>query len=248
MSSVVKHEFHPKNMAFRRLGASGLRVPVFSLGGWLTLGGTAKGDPAKDIIKTALDHGVNMFDTAENYEKGQSEREIGRVIHELGLRRSDIIVTTKIFWGTRPGPNNGGLSRKHIIEGTRESLERLQLDYVDVIFAHRADINVPMEEVVRAFNWVIEKGWVLQSQDHALDFVNNHSIICRRCTGAPLNGLQLKLKRLSSYPRSLDSLVQLLSNASTTCSIVNARKRNTTLYTRNTVLAQLSGLLWLAVC
>jgi len=157
----VKQEFDPKNMAFRRLGASGLRVPIFSLGGWLTLGGTVKGDPVKDIIKTAFDHGVNMFDTAETYEKGQSEREIGRVIQELGLRRSDIVVTTKIFWGTRPGPNNGGLSRKHIIEGTRESLERLQLEYVDVIFAHRADINVPMEEVVRAFNWVIEKGWAL---------------------------------------------------------------------------------------
>ncbi|GAW08088.1 voltage-gated potassium channel beta-2 subunit [Lentinula edodes] len=151
--------FDPKNMPFRRLGPSGLRVPVFSLGGWLTFGKSVVGDPCKEIMKLAFENGINMFDTAEVYSQGKSEEEMGRVIKELGWRRSDIVVTTKLYWGTRPGPNNGGLSRKHIIEGTQESLARLQLDYVDVIFAHRADTNVPMEEVVRAFNYVIEKGW-----------------------------------------------------------------------------------------
>ncbi|KAG2022470.1 hypothetical protein CC2G_000215 [Coprinopsis cinerea AmutBmut pab1-1] len=155
----VKLEFDPKNMPFRRLGPSGLRVPLFSLGGWLTLGGTVVGDPVKDIIKTAFENGINMFDTAEVYANGKSEEEMGRVIKELGLRRTDLIITTKIFWGVRKGPNQSGLSRKHIIEGTKESLERLQLDYVDVIFAHRHDDSVPMEEIVRAFNYVIEKGW-----------------------------------------------------------------------------------------
>ncbi|KJA28303.1 hypothetical protein HYPSUDRAFT_33640 [Hypholoma sublateritium FD-334 SS-4] len=101
-----------------------------------------------------------MFDTAEEYSGGKSEEELGRVIKELGLRRTDLIITTKIFWGIgRKGPNDGGLSRKHIIEGTRESLARLGLDYVDVIFAHRHDHNVPMEEIVRAFNYVIAQGW-----------------------------------------------------------------------------------------
>ncbi|KAF8131424.1 NADP-dependent oxidoreductase domain-containing protein [Boletus edulis] len=157
--SVVKLEFNPKNMPFRRLGPSGLRVPLFSLGGWLTLGGTVIGDPVKDIIKVAFENGINMFDTAEAYAKGRSEEEMGRVIKELGLRRTDLIITTKLFWGPRGGPNDGGLSRKHIIDGTKESLERLGLDYVDVIFAHRPDVSVPMEEIVRAFNWVIEKGW-----------------------------------------------------------------------------------------
>ncbi|TFK42213.1 NADP-dependent oxidoreductase domain-containing protein [Crucibulum laeve] len=157
----VKLEFDPKNMPFRRLGPSGLRVPLFSLGGWLTLGGTVKGDPVKDIIKTAFDAGINMFDTAEAYAAGKSEEEMGRVIKELGLRRTDLVITTKLFWGLRKGPNDGGLSRKHIIEGTRESLQRLGLDYVDVIFAHRCDVSVPMEEIVRAFNWVIEKGWAM---------------------------------------------------------------------------------------
>ncbi|KAJ8516029.1 hypothetical protein ONZ45_g6633 [Pleurotus djamor] len=179
-ANPVKMEYDPKGMPFRRLGPSGLRVPLFSLGGWLTYGGTVNGDPVKEIIKTAFENGINMFDTAETYAKGKSEEEMGRVIKELGFRRSDIIVTTKIFWGVRPGPNAAGLSRKQlrfssflpfllnnllsplcliIIEGTKESLQRLQMDYVDVIFAHRPDKNVPMEEVVRAFNFVIDKGW-----------------------------------------------------------------------------------------
>lgn len=159
--SDTQFEFHPKNMPFRRLGSSGLRVPLFSLGGWLTLGGTVKGDPVKDIIKTAFENGINMFDTAEEYSRGQSEVEMGRVIKELGLRRTDLVITTKLFWGRKreTDPNDTGLSRKHIIEGAQASLARLQLDYVDVIFAHRPDFTVPMEEIVRAFNYVIEKGW-----------------------------------------------------------------------------------------
>ncbi|KNZ79289.1 Putative voltage-gated potassium channel subunit beta [Termitomyces sp. J132] len=156
---VVLHEFNPKNMPFRRLGPSGLRVPLFSLGGWLTLGASLHGDLVKEIIKTAFDAGINMFDTAEAYAAGQSEVEMGRAMKELGLRRTDLVITTKLFWGIRTGPNDGGLSRKHIIEGTKESLRRLGMDYVDVIFAHRPDNTVPMEEIVRAFNYVIDKGW-----------------------------------------------------------------------------------------
>ncbi|KAH9945083.1 Aldo/keto reductase [Epithele typhae] len=161
MSQPEYLPYETKGMPFRLLGNSGLRVPIFSLGGWVTIGGSVKGDLVKDIMKTAWDNGINMFDCAESYAGGQSEIEMGRVIKELNLRRSDFIITTKIFWGTRRGPNDMGLSRKHIIEGTKESLARLQLDYVDVVFAHRADHTVPMEEVVRAFNWVVDKGYAL---------------------------------------------------------------------------------------
>ncbi|KAF8204131.1 voltage-gated potassium channel beta-2 subunit [Pholiota molesta] len=146
-------------MPFRRLGPSGLRVPLFSLGGWLTFGSTVVGDPVKEIIKTAFDNGINMIDTAEIYANGKSEEEIGRVIKELNIERSDLIITTKVFYGYKHGgsPNDQGLSRKHIIEGTKACLERLQMDYVDVIFAHRPDntanlVFSPMEEIVRAFN------------------------------------------------------------------------------------------------
>lgn len=157
--SEAQVTFDAKNMPFRRLGPSGLRVPLFSLGGWLTLGETVVGDPVKEIIKVAFENGINMFDTAEGYAKGRSEIEMGRVIRELGFRRSDLVITTKLFFGTRSGPNDTGLSRKHIIEGTQASLARLGLDYVDVIFAHRPDYSTPMEEVVRAFNYVIANGW-----------------------------------------------------------------------------------------
>ncbi|KAL5519579.1 hypothetical protein ACEPAH_1262 [Sanghuangporus vaninii] len=153
-------DYDPKGMPFRRLGPTGLRVPVFSLGGWLTLGGTVKGDPVKEIIKTAFENGINMFDSAEGYESGRSEEEMGRAIRELGLKRTELIISTKLyFWGQGKNPNATGLSRKHIIEGTQASLKRLQMDYVDIIFAHRPDRTVGMEETVRAFNFVIEKGW-----------------------------------------------------------------------------------------
>ncbi|KAF7368655.1 putative voltage-gated potassium channel subunit beta [Mycena venus] len=158
MSSDAHPAYALKGMQFRRLGSSGLRVPLFCLG-LLTIGGSVIGDPVKEIIKTAFENGINMFDTAEDYSKGNSEREMGRVLKELNLRRTDLVISTKIFWGLRGGPNDEGLSRKHIIEGTQECLERLQLSYVDIIFAHRCDITVPMEEIVRAFNYVIEKGW-----------------------------------------------------------------------------------------
>ncbi|KAF9440935.1 Aldo/keto reductase, partial [Macrolepiota fuliginosa MF-IS2] len=110
--AVVQREFDPKDMPFRRLGPSGLRVPVFSLGGWLTLGGSVIGDPVKDIILTAFENGINMIDTAEGYASGKSEQEIGRVIKDLGLRRTDLVITTKLYFGTRKGHNDTGLSRK----------------------------------------------------------------------------------------------------------------------------------------
>jgi len=124
------------------------------------LGGTVKEEEqVTEIIKVAFENGINMFDTAEAYAKGQSEIVMGKAFKTLGFRRSDIVVTTKLFWGPNGGPNGGGLSRKHIVEGTIDALDRLQLSYVDVIFAHRPDRTVPMEEVVRAFNYVIDKGW-----------------------------------------------------------------------------------------
>ncbi|THU85967.1 voltage-gated potassium channel beta-2 subunit [Dendrothele bispora CBS 962.96] len=159
VSRFVKVDYDTKSMPFRRLGYSGLRVPLFALGGWLTMGGSVTGDPVKEIIKTAFENGINFFDLAENYSKGKAEETMGRAIKELGFRRSDIIIASKVFFGVRSGPNAGGLSRKHIIEGTQESLSRLQMNYVDIMFAHRPDPDVPMEEVVRAFNYIIEKGW-----------------------------------------------------------------------------------------
>ncbi|KAI0094401.1 NADP-dependent oxidoreductase domain-containing protein [Irpex rosettiformis] len=182
MTTTMYREYSTKGMPFRRLGSSGLRVPLFSLGGWLTLGESVTGSSVKDIIQVAFDNGINMFDTAEGYNKGQSEIAMGQAIKDLSLRRSDIIVTTKIFFGTKDGPNDTGLSRKHIIEGTKASLERLQLEYVDVIFAHVPDYTVPIEETVRAFNYVINKGWAMYwatSEWSARDIEEAHHVATR---------------------------------------------------------------------
>ncbi|PWY95258.1 voltage-gated K+ channel beta subunit [Aspergillus sclerotioniger CBS 115572] len=150
------------DMLYRRVGNSGLHVSALGLGGWLTFGGHVDNEITFNCMKQAYDLGINFFDTAESYAGGQSEIVMGQAIKKFGWKRSDLVITTKLNWGLANGEiliNNHGLSRKHIIEGTRASLERLQLEYVDIIYAHRPDRLTPMEETVRAFNHVIEKGW-----------------------------------------------------------------------------------------
>jgi len=110
-------------------------------------------------MKVAYDAGVNFFDNAESYAHGNAEIVMGNVIKKAGWKRSDLVISTKLFWGGRK-PNQTGLSRKHIIEGTKASLARLQMDYVDLIFCHRPDIYTPIEETVRAMNFLIDQGMV----------------------------------------------------------------------------------------
>ncbi|PYI23771.1 voltage-gated potassium channel subunit beta [Aspergillus violaceofuscus CBS 115571] len=151
-----------QDMLYRRVGNSGLHVSALGLGGWLTFGGHVDNEITFQCMKQAYDCGINFFDTAESYAGGQSEIIMGQAIKKFGWKRSDLVISTKLNWGLANGEiliNNHGLSRKHIVEGTRASLERLQLEYVDIIYAHRPDRLTPMEETVRAFNHVIEQGW-----------------------------------------------------------------------------------------
>lgn len=145
------------NMEYRKLGAAGLRLSSLSFGSWVTFGEQVNEDTAYECMTAAYDNGVNFFDNAESYAKGQSETMMGKVIKKAGWKRSDLVISTKIFWGGS-GPNQTGLSRKHIIEGAKASLERLQMDYVDLIFCHRPDIYTPIEETVRAMNLLINQG------------------------------------------------------------------------------------------
>jgi voltage-dependent potassium channel beta subunit len=145
-------------MEYRYLGNSGLQLSALSLGAWVTYGGQVGEKIAYECMKYAYDRGVNFFDNAEAYADGNAEIVMGNVLKKSGWKRSDIVISTKIFWGGK-GPNDRGLSRKHIIEGTRASLARLQLDYVDLIFCHRPDIYTPIEETVRAMNFVINQGY-----------------------------------------------------------------------------------------
>ena len=156
-------------MEYRQLGHSGLLVSRLSYGAWITFASFSD-DEAYNLMRLCVDAGINFFDNAEAYNDGLAEEVMGRALKRLEveypLPRSRIVVTTKIFFGTdrgsdKPGrwiPNSKGLSRKHIVEGLTASLHRLQVDYVDVVFAHRPDPHTPMEEIVRAFNHVIDQG------------------------------------------------------------------------------------------
>jgi len=146
-------------MEYKNLGNTGLKISVLSLGsGFLVNDDRAQHENIKQVIKKAFDSGINFFDTAEMYGYGQSEIALGKAIKELNLPREQLVISTKLFWGPGDGPNDVGLSRKHIIEGTKNSLKRLQLDYVDIIFCHRADLETPVEETCRAFDFLINQG------------------------------------------------------------------------------------------
>lgn len=147
-------------MEYRFLGKSGLQVSALSFGAWVTFVDQIDEDIAYNCMKSAYDAGVNFFDNAESYADGQAEVFMGNVIKKVGWKRSDLIVSTKIYWGGA-GPNDCGLSRKHIFEGINKSLVRLQMDYVDLVFCHRSDLHTPVEETVWAMNQIINQGKAL---------------------------------------------------------------------------------------
>jgi voltage-dependent potassium channel beta subunit len=138
-------------MLYRYLGNSGLKVSVLSLGNWIN----TKQD--YDSFSLAFKNGINYFDTAEIYGFGEAEKSLGEAFKKLGARREELVISTKIFKSGN-GINDSFLSRKHIVEGLNNSLKRLQLEYVDVLFCHRPDMNTPMEETCRAMDWAINQG------------------------------------------------------------------------------------------
>jgi voltage-dependent potassium channel beta subunit len=144
-------------MEYRHLGKAGIKVSTLSFGAWVTFGQQYGADLAYNIMKAAYEAGVNFFDNAEAYANGKAEEVMGAVLKRTGWTRSDLVISTKIFWGG-DGPNDKGLSFKHISEGVNRSLRRLQLEYVDLIFCHRPDRHTPIEETVRAMTQVIQQG------------------------------------------------------------------------------------------
>jgi voltage-dependent potassium channel beta subunit len=144
-------------MEYRHVGSSGLQLSALSFGAWVTFGQQIDEDAARACMEEAYEAGVNFFDNAEVYAAGEAEAVMGRVLRRTGWRRSSLVLSTKIFWGG-DGPNERGLSRKHVVEGLEASLERLGVDRVDLVFCHRPDPRTPLEESVRAMNHVIERG------------------------------------------------------------------------------------------
>jgi voltage-dependent potassium channel beta subunit len=150
------------NMEYRRLGRSGLKVSVLSFGSWVSFDNQMKDDVAMECMQTAYDAGCNFFDNAEAYAAGESEAIMGRVIRELGWRRSNFVVSSKFFWGIERVPNMANtLNRKYLMQAIDGSLDRMGLDFLDLIYCHRADPDTPIEETVQAMSDIISSGKAL---------------------------------------------------------------------------------------
>lgn len=149
-------------MEYRRLGKSGLQVSVLSFGSWLTFGKQIGDTTAEELMKIAYDNGINFFDNAEIYARGQSEIVMGQALKKLGWSRDTFLVSSKVFFGAGGKlPNQTGLSRKHVFEACDAALKRLQVEYLDLYFCHRPDKNTPIEETVWAMNDLVRMGKVL---------------------------------------------------------------------------------------
>jgi aryl-alcohol dehydrogenase-like predicted oxidoreductase len=145
-------------MEHRHLGSSGMVVSALSYGNWITHGGQIEQDAAVACVRAALDEGITTFDTADVYAQGAAEEVLGHALE--GVRRDSIEIFTKCYWPTGPNPNNRGLSRKHILESVEGSLRRLKTDHLDLIQAHRYDVETPIEETLRAFDDLVRQGKV----------------------------------------------------------------------------------------
>ncbi len=149
-------------MEYRRLGRSGLKVSVLSLGSWVTFGSQVAGDLAQRCLSVARDAGVNFFDNAESYAGGESERIMGDAIAKLGWPRHSYVLSTKLFWGIHDDVNmKNTLNRKYLMQAIDASLDRLGLDEVDLLFCHRADPETPIEETVHAMHDIVSSGKAL---------------------------------------------------------------------------------------
>lgn len=143
-------------MEYRNLGKSGLKVSELSFGSWITFGSQLDMEGVRSCMREAFDAGVNFFDNAEAYGTGLAELIMGEILREY--KRDELVLSTKIFWGGLK-PNMTGLSWKHLVEGTKNSLRRLQLEYVDMLFCHRPDPGTPIEETVRAMDHLVKSGF-----------------------------------------------------------------------------------------
>jgi voltage-dependent potassium channel beta subunit len=146
-------------MHYRRLGRSGLKISEISLGAWVTFGSQVDEDTSIELIRAAYEAGVNFFDNADIYANGQAELVMGKALKSMP--REALVISSKVFWPTMPGPNGRGLSRKHIIESINTSLKHLGTDYVDLYFCHRFDPDTPIDEIVFTMDTLARQGKIL---------------------------------------------------------------------------------------
>jgi voltage-dependent potassium channel beta subunit len=173
-------------MEYRRLGNSGLKLSVLSFGSWVTFHNQLGRETALQCMQAAWEAGVNFFDNAEVYAGGKSERIMGEVVRELGWPRESLVISTKLYWGLREGPNTKNtLNRKYLMHAIDGSLDRLQMDFVDLLFCHRADAETPVEETVWAMNDIIASGkahywgtseWPLEAIQEAYEIAERYRL------------------------------------------------------------------------
>jgi voltage-dependent potassium channel beta subunit len=176
-----------ENMEYRRLGPSGVKVSVLSFGSWVSFDTQMGLDPVLECMQAAHDAGCNFFDNAEAYAGGRSETIMGEALVRLGWPRWSYVITTKLFWGIHGNDPNmrNTLNRKYLMQAIDGSLERLQLDFVDVVYCHRPDPDTPILETVRAMSDMIVAGkalywgtseWSAEEIRHAIDLAERHSL------------------------------------------------------------------------
>lgn len=169
-------------MEYRSMGNTGLQLSVLSFGSWITFAKQIDDFHSDRLMSVAYEHGINFFDNAEVYSRGESERMMGRVLRNKQWDRSSFTVSSKVFFGWRGDqnkPNQTGLGRKHVMEACHEALERMQLEYLDLFFCHRPDKQTPIEEVVRTMNTLIQQGKIFYwgtSEWDAADIMEAHAI------------------------------------------------------------------------
>jgi voltage-dependent potassium channel beta subunit len=146
-------------MHYRRLGRSGLKVSELSLGAWITFGNQLGDQLVSDLLHTAFDQGINFFDNADIYANGQAESMMGNAIQDIP--REALVLSSKVFWPTMPGPNGRGLSRKHIMESLHASLKRMNVEYFDLYFCHRYDPDTPLDEICQTMDLLVRQGKIL---------------------------------------------------------------------------------------
>src|SRR5688572_1120633 len=170
-------------MEYRKLGNSGLQVSALSLGSWLTFGKQISDTTAEELMIAAYENGINFFDNAEIYARGQSELVMGSIMKKLNWDRTSYIVSSKVFFGLGDAkPNQRGLSRKHVVEACHAALKRLQLDYLDLFFCHRPDKNTPISETVWTMHNLIQQGKILYwgtSEWNASEIMDAHLVAAK---------------------------------------------------------------------
>ena len=169
-------------MEYRKMGNTGLQLSVLSFGSWVTFAKQIDDYHSDKLMSVAYEHGINFFDNAEVYSRGESELMMGRVLRNKSWERSSFCVSSKVFFGWRGEnnrPNQTGLGRKHVIEACHEALQRLQVEYLDIYFCHRPDKQVPIEEVVRTMNILIQQGKIFYwgtSEWNAAEIMEAHTV------------------------------------------------------------------------